>query len=400
MDDKPESSLEWERKLQQAFDSLRERRSKEKTDQVERGAEWVESLIETLPDDQQEEIRLYDRELEADGIVDPAKRAKHVEKRVAEVSLYWQDKRFTFEDGKGIARLDYGKKKTVDWMREVLDSPEGKLEDLKKVALLSFDANGLKTVNDLGTHTNGTTYLKRIAERIRDKDSKAAAWLREQGIKDIIPMAAGEGGDEYGLVIRSEKPIDQKLIDRAIAMYEDEIASVDASDLVDFEDEGVRKTMLGKGVKMQVPAGFKMRASATGGGATLFEGMAQSFENPREEKRLSSDDDITAVLSKTMGGLWDAADTYANDAKTEFKAGLTAATEGSVERFYGEILTLGRKSAEDMVKDERTKKERMKAVHDDLKQGRKAVKEGLWTDEKYEEFERQKEAEMEALTAE
>jgi hypothetical protein len=390
MADKPESNLERERTVQETFERLLSKRKSEKAEGAEAREARIEEMLTGIPEEQKAEIRAADKELEADGITDPSKRAKHLEKSIATYRKLYQDQRFEVGEGERMANLEYGKKKTVEWLGEILDAKDSKPEDLTRIAFISFDANGLKGVNDLSTHTNGTAYLQRIAEALHDPKSETAKWLREQGVTEMIPMSAG-GGDEYGALIRSDKPLDGILAE-AVKRLEAEIEAAETGDLVDFEDADTLKKLRDKGVKMAVPAGFKMRASASGGGATLYDGLIHAAETPNENKRLSGKDSARAEQNKIMGGLWDAADETATSSKNVFKAGLMEAPEGSDERFYGEILTLGRKSAEDLVQEQQSKRRKVDSLTKEIVDAAMSLGTGVMKPEDYMSFvaERQK----------
>jgi GGDEF domain-containing protein len=338
--------------LKKVFDSLIERHREEKQKQSESGPEWLENRLASMPDRVKEELRALDKELREDGMTDPAKRAKHIDKRVVALEQTYQDQRFTIGNGEKMLRQEYAKEQAVGWVKEVLDNHPSP-EDLKKIAFLSFDANGLKAVNDLSSsHEKGTEYLKRLAAVLHQPDDGTQGWMREQGVRVRIDVTAG--GDEYGMMIRSDKPITQEVLDELSKRIQQQVQAIDVSDLVDFKDEGVRQRYLGISEKefaamsdekkaeiraqadKEIPADFKMRASISAGGATLYNGMLAAMRHPH--KALSEEDNYSSAVYKIMGGMFDAADAKANQDKMNYKLGLKSAEAAPLDKFYSKVL--------------------------------------------------------------
>ena len=396
MSETSKSSIEQKRRLNEAFRHLRKRLMLDEQKQPEMTGAEIEAKLERLPAELQEDIRKFERDLEADGIKDINARKRHVMDRISIEEKLYQEQRFTVGEGESLSNLAYGRKKIVENIREFVGDPKAEAEDLQKVALLSFDANGLKGVNDLSTHDQGDNYLQRIAEVLHNPEGQAALFLKKQGATKIIAMSAG-GGDEYGVLIRSEKAIDENMITAAVKMYEKEISEIDVSDLVKIDDPAVKKKLEDKGVKMNVPEGFKFLASASGGGATLYDGLKGAFGSPENKNHILESDPAVDAFNKIMGETWNAAEHSANTFKSEYKLSLLTAPEGSRHRFYGEILNLGRKSAEDMVAQEQTKARKVAAINKEKEQAAEMVMNGVWTRAKYEDYKQEKDKELEAL---
>lgn len=344
-----ESSQE---RVQRVFESLLKGSREARAEQAEGGEAWLEDRIADLPERAKGKIRAYERKLNEAGVAEPGKLAELVEEKITAFEQTYQDRRFTVGEGEHMLNKGFAKEQAVTYLKEILgDSPEP--EDLKKIALLNFDANGLKAVNDLSaSHEKGTEYLKRIAEVLFSKDSPEAARLKELGVTEVLPVTAG--GDEYSILLKSEKPIPPDAINEALGLYEAAIARVDVSDLIDFNDErtilryaGVtekqfedmeederRKTL--EVARKEVPPGFTMRASAPGGGATLYEGMLSAMEHAT--KPLTPEDGFSRAVDKIVGGMWDAADRPALENKNHFKAGLRLSDASAEDKFYGKVL--------------------------------------------------------------
>lgn len=344
---------EREQRLNEVFESLLKGRQAERAEQQEGGPEWLEQRVSDLPDTAKAQIREYDRKLVEAGVANPAKRAELAEEKIVAFEQTYQDRRFTVGEGEHMLNKAYAKEQVVSELKGLLgDSPTK--EDLKKIALLNFDANGLKAVNDLsGSHEKGTEYLKRIADVFADQNSVEAKRMKELGIDDILAVTAG--GDEYSLRLKSDKPIPPEAIEEALRMYEAAIQRIDVSDLVDFNDEATilryigvseqqyglmkeedRQKLLSDAREVEIPEGFAMRASAAGGGATLYEGLLMAMEHP--SKPLTEDDDFHRAIDKIVGGVWDAADKAALENKNVFKEGLREEKASKEDRFYSKVL--------------------------------------------------------------
>ncbi|WKZ28999.1 MAG: hypothetical protein QY323_05760 [Patescibacteria group bacterium] len=347
-----ERSRERAERLNQVFESLLKGRQAERAEQQEGGEAWLEERIGNLPERAQGEIRAFERKLADAGIANPAKRAELTEEKIIAFEQTYQDRRFTVGEGKHMLNKAFAKEHAVTWLKEILgDSPTP--EDLKKIGLLNADANGLKAVNDLSSsHEKGTEYLRRIAEVLADDENPEAKRLKELGVEIRLPHTAG--GDEFGVLLFSEKAIEPETMEEAIRLYESATAKVDASDLVDFSDEGTLLRYMGiserqhdlmdetqrrerlDAARAEVPKGFQMRASASFGAATLYDGMISALEH--QSKPLSSEDDFNRAVDKIVGGMWDAADKAAMENKTAYKESLRAENASGQDKFFSKVL--------------------------------------------------------------
>jgi GGDEF domain-containing protein len=271
----------------------------------------------------------------------------------------FEDKRFEFQrnDQREYLMNDiFGKLKTVEWLRDSFKEGQANPNELKKIARFSFDANGLKAVNDLsGSHEKGDEYLKRVAEVFCREASRSPARrkLEELGAIEVIPLLGG--GDEYSLLIKSEQELSSQDLELVVDLYQEEIAVLDVADLIDFDDQQVLLRYAGisqaefallsvaqqgekiRQIKQEIPDGFKMWASVSGGAATLYEGINRAVVDKRESKRLTGQEVCAdRMFEKAMGGLWDESDERANQAKENYKHRLE--TGDDVERFYFKVL--------------------------------------------------------------
>ena len=265
-------------------------------------------------------------------------RERFIDRELEMFNLAYADQRFEFTSERGgiehMMKDVYGKAKVADWLTEMFDESQPRIEELNKVARLFFDANGLKAVNDLsGSHAKGDEYLKRIAQVFRRGDSEAVLFLKSLGQKvEIVPVLGG--GDEYGLLVRSDQELNQADLDCAVEMFRYEIETLQVNDLVNFQTKDIRDRFNDE----QIPAGFEMRASVSGGAALLSDGLRRARLDRRPSKRLTGQETSAREMCfKILGGLWDEADYRADEQKKEYKNQLTL-SEHEADRFYSKVL--------------------------------------------------------------
>lgn len=362
----PNSKFEEEKKetepisLESAVEILRALRQKEQETKPE---ETVERALQELPTDARERLQAKlnaEREdLLAEGI-DEAVASRIIAKRAEKEALTfreaYEDKRFTVGNNERMPKDAYAKAEIQDEMDKIF-SNKPKKEDLEKIARLSFDANGLKAVNDLtASHKKGDEFLRRIAKVFHDPEGPTRKWLKEKGVTKIL--ATTGGGDEYGVMLVADQPISKEVIDEAIRRFENEVSAIPVSDLLDVEDPEVilrignvpdseikrmskeeRAAKVKEIKEKEIPEGFKFRATVAGGGATLAEGLKFALEEAKPDNRLYLDkDNYRRALEKIMGGIWDVADKKGADSKKTFKEMLNKSGDPK-EKFYGLLLT-------------------------------------------------------------
>ncbi len=352
--DNKEQGAEKEVDSREVFQEILKLHESVRGEQKERGADWIERRINELPDSAKKEIRDLDKQLAEDGVPEE-KRGKYIDREVVRFEQSFVEKRFTVGNNERMLKEEYSKGKTIEWVKQLLDEKPA-LEDLDKVARLSFDANGLKAVNDLsGSHEKGTEYLKRIAEVFHAKDSPAREVAAKIGITEILPVTGG--GDEYSIMVKAEKPLRPEDLEALLQAYTAAIDTLDVSDLVDFKDQDTQLRYLGisrkefstfsedkqketlEQVRREIPAGFKMRASVGSGAATLREGLLNALKDPRSGKRLTMEDkDYDKVIAKMVGGTWDVSDASEMENKSRFKEALRAPDADPKDKFYSKVL--------------------------------------------------------------
>jgi len=248
----------------------------------------------------------------------------------------------------------YAKDKVVDWIREAMEKG---LEEkgLERIATLSFDANGLKSVNDNAGHDNGTKYLKSIAEALHNRDGALAAAVKRFNLEAELVSAGG--GDEFFLIVRSGQSIAPETLTELMKAAENDLRTVQTQEALDFSDEatvlrfgGLKQEAIAAlsrsersakaaeiRAKNQIPDGYRMPATASAGAANLRDGLLSAIVDPRAGKRVSDSDDFFRLAQKIMGGMWDSADRMGQDNKKKFKENLKNSGD-SQDRFLSLLL--------------------------------------------------------------
>lgn len=317
--------------------------------------ETIDDLVEGLPDILKEKIIADIKRLEGYGLNEEQLRTE-AEIRSREIKETYLDPRFNMPN-KSFAKLD-----TMQSIDSLLEG-EVALEDLKRVARVSFDLNGLKSVNDLTrSHENGDQYLKLVVDIL--KKDELAAWLKEKNIEVIV---TADGGDEFGAILKSDKEISADVLNEFMDKVENELSQDErASEILDFSDEKIilafagiseadlaTKTMeerqkILEDTKKEIPADYKFKAIVSSGAATLYD----SFANVK----ISDEDDYERTLGKIMGSIFDKSDENMQIRKEGFKDGLGKSNDLK-EKFLAKVYSRNRSEAELLNLLERYKKE-------------------------------------------
>lgn len=215
----------------------------------------------------------------------------------------------SYMDGRAYLRMpnrEFIEFKLAHHIGEIIDRDIVKTEDLYSVARINFDMNGLKTLNDIGSHTSGNEGLSMFANVL--KNGETVKWLEAQGIE---VAASAEGGDEFGMVLHGPsdlRPILKEIEER----FRQEIWNLDARKLIDFSDEKTKATL--KKFRIPVADGFEYRISTSVGSATFGELLATTD--------LSGAKTYEAMINRVIKMMFGSADARAIKNKEEFKAGL------------------------------------------------------------------------------
>lgn len=121
--------------------------------------------------------------------------------------------------------------KLGDILNDLFKNEITEIEDLQKVAVIFFDLNGLKALNDggVGKHAAGDQALQIFSNIL--KDGETTSWLKDQGVK-VIP--ARQSGDEFLLLVQGNKDL-REILEEARQRYYEEVKNSNASHLFDFE---------------------------------------------------------------------------------------------------------------------------------------------------------------------
>lgn len=346
--------------IEAAIKTLRETRSRERGPEA-KPESIIKGALDTLPRAVRERLEskldVERAELIGEG-VDEETAAKIVAKRAErEATTFreaYEDKRFYVgKEKERMPKDEYAKADIQDEIDTLLGDEPTK-DDLKKLARLSFDANGLKAANDLsGSHEKGTEFLKRMADVFHNPTGPTRTWLKEQSVTKVL--ATTGGGDEYGVLLVAEKPIDADTLSEAIKRFEEEISATDVSDIVDFSDPEVLIRYAGvapeefrrmskkeqadqlEKIKAQIPKGAEFRATVSGGGATLADGLERALGSAAGDRQIKEGEEYRRSLEKIMGGIFDVADENSVAEKSRFKEGLRR-SENALDRFYSQLL--------------------------------------------------------------
>jgi GGDEF domain-containing protein len=201
--------------------------------------------------------------------------------------------------------------------RAIGDNPNE--DEIYGMGIISFDLNGLKSVNDFATHDGGDEYLIRAVETL--KHGKTAQKLEAMGI-EVSFAARTAGGDEFSILL-SGKNVNlcditdgKSLIEQFRLEYEQEVATVDCSDLIDFSKEEVRSKFKEKELK-KIPEDYKFHATISSGCSTLRDALIDYFDTdiPASKKSLP----YSETLNSITGRMIKIADKNERNAKAAFK---------------------------------------------------------------------------------
>jgi len=96
------------------------------------------------------------------------------------------------------------------------------IDSLRSVAWISWDPDGMKTIDDCTTYDNGNHFLQCLAQLFLNPEGRTRRWLKDKLQIDVLPVTAG--GDEFAMLLRGKAPITPELIEKIIASYQQEIA--------------------------------------------------------------------------------------------------------------------------------------------------------------------------------
>jgi len=206
---------------------------------------------------------------------------------------------------------------------KILDNLFSEEENSKtqKVALFSFDINGLKTVNDLGEHETGDEYLRRTVTAFENTSKFIQSKIKKEfNIKEDVEITHFvAGGDEFFIIINAKNTPDNLIfnadkLENYLSLYQEAVASIDCSDLIDFKNPKIKE----KVGDVEIPEGFKWKATVSGGAINLNEAIQKTIiAGDIKEK-----EDYIKNRNAIKGGFIHSADQNAIQDKAEFKNSL------------------------------------------------------------------------------
>ncbi|MEI6288676.1 MAG: GGDEF domain-containing protein [bacterium] len=311
----------------------------------------LDSIIKDLPKKLQNEVivhaeslrrRMQERNIDEATIEDIVN--EQAKERASDIRASYMDQRFDAPNGSYL-RLEINR--TLD----VLIDDEKSIEKLNGHAILNFDVNGLKAVNDIGGHVAGDEYLRRIAKALSSPETTIAKKLK---VMDIETFFTSNGGDEFAIILKGNIDFtDEKtdLLNEILFDYQAEIAKIDCSDLIDFSDEKIQEKLAG----LTVPEGFIFQASVSAGAASFKEALTLAIEKLTDSDH-GYDADLFAIMDETLK----LSDERSMEDKKEIKTGwadstnknenlmaMITARNAEVVEALKQIKELKTKSAED-----------------------------------------------------
>jgi GGDEF domain-containing protein len=262
--------------------NLHEAKEKEEKD----GEQNFPKIIEQLPKDLRPDIQEKFERLKSYGLSDK-QLIYELKLEVRDLKSAYEDKRFEIPNG---SYLRY----EISHLVDSLVNEKVNITKIRGLGILNFDVNGLKAVNDISGHEKGNEYLKRIVNTL--KNGHTTKDLEENGIRVFV---SSNGGDEFAIILSDDVNLTeiqggQIFINKILKYYQEEISSVDMSDIIDFSDPEVIRKFEG----IEIPKDFKFTASISGGTALLEEILTdEEVFQAIEDEELEYTDKLNQIIS-------------------------------------------------------------------------------------------------------
>ncbi len=233
----------------------------------------------------------------------------------------------------------YAMVNAMDKVDALFGDKEPTAEDLKKVARVSFDLNGLKAVNDLngGDHKKGDAYLAMAVDAI--KSPEVIAYAKEKGLVFEPEKVTRDGGDEFGVIISSDQPLKQEDLDGFVNIVQDVFwDNDDFAKILDFNNPNVLAHFAGTDISeidnkfggdltafkkdKGIPLYYKYHGAMPGGAATLYDGLVDSQFDPKGKVKIT--DSYHRMLQKVIGAMFSSSDRAMDKNKRAFKEALSS----------------------------------------------------------------------------
>ncbi|KKQ81750.1 MAG: Diguanylate cyclase with PAS/PAC sensor [Parcubacteria group bacterium GW2011_GWF2_38_76] len=286
------------------------KRTLEDRDRIEKDAtQKISEYLEAIPEQEmREEENAIINELKEHGFK-TEEISKFVRRDVTRIKLAYQDNRTCFDEA--LSNRKYIETKLFKEIKSGIET-ENPEEKLKRVAVVNFDLNGLKSINDLMGHGKGDLALKTFAKIIQNGET--VKWLEEEKKVEVTPFA--QGGDEFGVYLNGEANLNE-LRDEIEKRFFEEASKADTSEMFDFSDPKVKEFFKDRGIflnregEVEVPNDFKFRFGTSVGLATA--------EEIYKEIKIGEKENINEKIRELRGQIIGLADSRAGANKTETK---------------------------------------------------------------------------------
>lgn len=306
--------------------NLKEAKDKEDKD----GEQNVHKIIEQIPKDLRFDVQEKYERFKSYGLTEK-QLSFELKREVRDLKSAYEDKRFEIPNGSYL-RFE------ISHLIDTLVNEKINLTKIRGLGIINFDVNGLKAVNDFAGHENGTEYLRRIVDKL--KNGHTTKDLEDHGVNVFV---SSNGGDEFAIILSddvnlTETKDGQVFIDKMLKYYQEEVSSIDMSDSINFSNPEVIQKFDG----IEIPENFKFTASISGGTALLEEIFV-------DEKIFPEIDDVeldySDQLGKIISGLFKKSDERGREDKKNYKKGLDESNDKNKE-FQSALLKRNTENAE------------------------------------------------------
>jgi diguanylate cyclase (GGDEF)-like protein len=304
--------------IEARFLSLKEAKDKEEND----GEQNFPKIIEQLPKDLRFDVQEKFERFKAYGLTEK-QLSYELKKEIRDIKSAYEDKRFEIPNG---SYLRY----EISHLVDSLVNEKVNLVKIRGLGIINFDVNGLKAINDIAGHEKGTEYLRRIAETL--KSGHTTKDLEDNGVRVFV---SSNGGDEFAIILSddvnlTEVKTGQNFINKILRYYQEEISSLNVSDMIDFSNSEIIKKFEG----IEIPKNFKFTASISGGTALLEEVLVDDKIFPEID---SEELDYSDKLGKIISELFERSDVRGKENKDSFKNDLISSDDKN-KKFLSVLL--------------------------------------------------------------
>lgn len=237
--------------------------------------------------------------------------------------LLYKDEKFD------IANYNFFRKEGYRVIDEVFAKDHKKsIEDIDKNAIIFFDLDGLKAVNDISGHSAGDEFLKISSEIFNN--GKTFYWLRRIGLKVV---SAHRSGDEFMVLISGDRQLSlpssfegvdgekvdgESISEYALGQFQIEFEQDERfAKLVDFHDPEIRKKIEQKGIVSEEEWSEEIKFSGSVSGGTA--GFLDAFRNLDLSEKEVEDLSYREIVRKILGKMMDMSDKKMVDDKNQRK---------------------------------------------------------------------------------